>query len=142
MLDLVSAPPSNPVKDQRKQQLISATASCIYQYGLAGTTIQKVTKAASLSAGTVNFYFDSKEKLLIGTLESTRDEFAHTLLPCFESAASPSEKLEQAVALYFDEEICDPNKIAVWHAFSSASGDRAEYHRICGELEHKLYQPV
>jgi len=138
MLELIKEPDSSLIKDTRKQQLIDATISCIYKHGLAGTTIAKVTKTASLSTGTVNFYFDTKERLLLGTLRSIRDEFHHALVQGIDKDLQPAAVLQQMINVHFDPEICRPEKIAVWHAFSSASRTRADYHSLCGELDRHL----
>ena len=138
MLKELSTSPHNPAKDARKQQLIDATMRCIHQHGLAGTTVSKVTKAAQLSSGIVNFYFQTKDKLLLGTLIAIRDEFEREILHSIPKKESPSAVLEHVIDVHFNPSICRPEKIAVWHAFSSARRTREDYNEICGELETKL----
>lgn len=132
----------NPVKDARKQQLVNATMECIYHHGLAGTTVSKVTRAANLSGGIVNFYFQSKEKLLLGTLIAIRDEFEHEMLHSIRLEESPAVVLERVIDVHFNPAICRPDKIAVWHAFSSARRTREDYNKICGDLEAKLEELI
>ncbi len=138
MLKGAKATRQNPAKDARKQQLIDATVDCIYQYGLERTTVSRVTKAANLSGGIVNFYFQSKDKLLLGTLIAIRDEFEQEILQSTRKEDSPVTALARLIDVHFNPAICRPEKIAVWHAFSSARRTRDEYNKICGSLEQKL----
>jgi phenylpropionate dioxygenase-like ring-hydroxylating dioxygenase large terminal subunit/AcrR family transcriptional regulator len=142
MLNLPSETSQNPAKDARKQQLIDATIACIHQYGLEGTTISRVTKTANLSGGIVNFYFQSKDKLLLGALSAIRDEFAQKILKPAHTENTPEAVLRHIVDVHFDPIICQPDKIAVWHAFSSARRTRQEYNNICGALETELERLV
>ncbi|MGI9318751.1 MAG: SRPBCC family protein [bacterium] len=130
----------NPAKDARKQQLIDATIDCIYNYGLEQTTISRVTKAAKLSGGIVNFYFQSKDKLLLGTLTSIRDEFEREILQSTSMEHSPADALRHIIDVHFNPSLCRPEKIAVWHAFASARRTREDYNKICGGLENKLME--
>ena len=68
MLDKVKSLPLSS-KDFKKQKLIEATISTISEYGLSKTTISRVTRAANMSAGIVNFHFDSKEALFIAVID-------------------------------------------------------------------------
>jgi phenylpropionate dioxygenase-like ring-hydroxylating dioxygenase large terminal subunit/AcrR family transcriptional regulator len=133
MTDIRLHPQSSDYKDQRRQQLIDATIETISKYGLSKTTVSKVTGEARLSAGIVGFYFDSKEKLLLGTLRALQDELRNYTATVIEKSDPPFETLKAIIDLYFEPVLCDPKKIAVWYAFSSESSARKEYMEICGE---------
>jgi len=120
-------------KDHRRQQLIDATINTISRYGLSKTTVAKVTGEAKLSAGIVGFYFDSKEKLLLGTLRALNDELHQYTADVINKGNPPLETLKGIIDLYFEPALCDSRKIAVWYAFSSESSARKEYMDICGE---------
>ena len=85
MLDKIKVPTQ---KDERRQQLIDGTIHAISKYGLSGTTVQKVATEAGLSVGTIGFYFDGKEKLLLGTLEYLSREFREILEQAFNAAGA------------------------------------------------------
>ncbi len=129
-------------KDQRRQQLINATIKTISHYGLSKTTVSKVTKNANLSAGIVGFYFNSKEQLLIGTLESINEELRREANRVLESYSDPRGALEALIDVYFEPELCNVDKIAVWYAFSSESTARKEYMEICGEHYAVFHQTL
>mgnify|MGYP002640979156 FL=1 len=67
--------PRSLSKQARRKQLIEATIQCIADKGLSGTTMADVTQRAGLSLGIVNLHFQSKEKLLIETLNFISDEY-------------------------------------------------------------------
>ncbi len=129
----LTSPASASPKDRRKQQLIDATISCISEYGLSNTTVAKVAKAAGLSTGIVNFYFNSKEQLLLGTLRALSQEYAQAVELAFAFSDQPAEVLSDVIRANFDAQICSPEKIAVWYAFSGESRARREYMSICRE---------
>ena len=65
-------------KEVRRQQLIEATLEVIAEKGVSGTTLAEVARTASLSVGTVNLHFDSKENLLKSTLQYLSEELQST----------------------------------------------------------------
>lgn len=77
---LVSAPYGGAmrrpeVEALRRAQIIAAARECISEKGYAATTIRDVALAAGVSTGTVNYYFSSKEALLVSALEDLAAEF-------------------------------------------------------------------
>ena len=139
MLENTGARSGGPVRDARRQQLIDATIQCIYRYGLEKTTISKVTAEARLSAGIVNFHFESKEKLLLGVLRAVRDEFHQQIIESTGPTDKAAAALERIIDVHFTPSICSPEKIAVWHAFAGAGRTRADYNQICGDLDHAMH---
>ncbi|MEM7195791.1 MAG: SRPBCC family protein [Pseudomonadota bacterium] len=128
--------------DFRRQQLISATTRCISQYGLSGTTISRVTQEANLSNGIVNFYFDGKLNLLLGTLASLHEEFQSDLNRVMQTHSDPAACLTALIDFHFSSKHCDADKIAVWHAFSSDSAHRQAYMETYGKHEEEYLKTL
>ena len=63
-------------KALRREQLINATIDSLALRGYAATTLADVADGAGLSRGIVNFHFESKEKLLVETLQFLSDEYS------------------------------------------------------------------
>src|SRR3954462_6061063 len=63
-------------KETRQQQLIEATIDSLAKRGYSETTMADVADGAGLSRGFVNFHFESKEKLLVATLQYMADEYS------------------------------------------------------------------
>ena len=120
----------------RRQQLIDATIRAIGEYGLSRTTVVRVTEIAALSPGIVNFYFKSKDALLLATLRFLVQEFESALYPAIDSVRDDVEAaLLVVIERWFDPVLANPSKVAVWYAFWSESQTRQEYLDLCGDSD-------
>ncbi|MDA0796631.1 MAG: TetR family transcriptional regulator C-terminal domain-containing protein [Proteobacteria bacterium] len=129
--ELNKIPRSLP-KQARRKQLIEATIQCIADKGLSGTTMADVTQRAGLSLGIVNLHFQSKEKLLIETLNFISDEYTSGLNKIFNNQRLNTEqKILAHINFDFSREIIDRNKLAVWFAFWGETKSRPAYFSIC-----------
>ncbi len=137
--DITPAPDSTPTRpplssrDRRKLQLMDATRQSISEYGLSNTTLARVAAAAGLSTGIVNFYFTSKQQLLLETLRELSREYREAMELAFEFNRSPVEILSGVIRVHFARQICTPEKVAVWYAFAGESRARRDYLTICRE---------
>jgi TetR/AcrR family transcriptional repressor of bet genes len=133
-----------PARAARRQELIAAAIASISEHGLSRTTVSKVAQAAGLSQGIVNFYFESKEALLLATLEHVESEFERVRRTALARAGNaPERRLDAIVEATFDPSVCNPRFTAVWNAFWGEAGARADYMRVCAgrevaELEETL----
>jgi len=132
-----------PRDARRRRELIEATITSIARYGLSGTTVAKVAKLAGLSTGIVNFYFQSKQALLLATLEHVDREFDLRQQETLERAGQdPVQLLEAMIEVDFDPDVCDHDRIAVWAAFWGESSARDDYMRVCGARSAALQQQI
>ena len=92
-----------PRDARRRRELIEATITSIARHGLSRTTVAKVAKIAGLSTGIVNFYFHSKQALLLATLEHVDREFELRQQEALERAGEdPVQLLEAMIEVDFD----------------------------------------
>ncbi len=132
-----------PRDARRRRELIEATITSIARHGLSGTTVAKVAEIAGLSTGIVNFYFHSKQALLLATLEYVDQEFELRQQEALERAGEdPVQLLEAMIEVDFDPEVCDPRRIAVWTAFWGEASGRADYMRVCGARGAAMEQRI
>ncbi len=123
-------------RSARRQQLIDAAMSSIAEHGLANTTVARVAEAAGLSQGIMNFYFESKQALLIATLEYVESEFQRVRQDAKRSAAkTPEAQLDAIVEATFDPAVCNPRYLDVWDAFWGEACARADFNRVCSTHE-------
>ena len=61
---------SEEAKDERRQALLSAALDEFFEKGFAATRIDDVAKRANLSKGALYLYFESKDALFQGLIES------------------------------------------------------------------------
>ena len=128
---------------RRRRELIEATINSIARHGLSKITIAKVAKIAGLSTGIVNFYFHSKQALLLATLETVDREFELRQEEALERAGEdPVQLLEAMIEVDFDPDVCDPRRIAVWAAFWGEATGRADYLRVCGDRSAAMEQKI
>lgn len=125
-------------KEIRKQQLIEATIDSLARRGYAETTLANVADGAKLSRGIVNFHFESKEKLLIATLQFMADEYAQHWSTALEKAgASAAERIWALVAADFNRKMTTKRKLAAWCAFWGEAKSRPTYQALCGARDLK-----
>jgi len=123
-------------KETRQQQLIEATIDSLAKRGYSDTTLANVADGAKLSRGIVNFHFESKEKLLVATLQYMSDEYAGHWNAALEKAdKSAASSLWALVNADFDRKICTRRKLAAWCAFWGEAKSRPTYQALCGSSD-------
>ena len=129
-------------KEVRRRQLIEATIDSLAKRGYAETTMADVADGAGLSRGIVNFHFESKEKLLVATLQHMYDEYAaHWRAALRKAGDNPADQLRALVAADFDRSICNKRKLAAWCAFWGEAKSRPTYQALSGARD-AAYQSV
>jgi AcrR family transcriptional regulator len=129
-------------KEVRQLQLIEATIDSLAKRGYAETTMADVADGAGLSRGIVNFHFESKEKLLIATLQHMYDEYsAHWRAALQKAGDDPARQLQQLVWADFDRSICNKRKLAAWLAFWGEAKSRPTYQSLSSSRDN-YYQQV
>ncbi|MDC0172282.1 GNAT family N-acetyltransferase [Gammaproteobacteria bacterium] len=128
---------------ERRNLLIDATITAIAEFGLSKLTLAKISSIAGLTAGTVNFHFDSKESLLLETLNFVSEEFDRGIANALKNAGpDPAKRLAAIIDASLDPEITEHRKMAVWHAFDSESRGREDYQRIRGALDKQNFKLI
>ena len=134
-----SKPPRALPKEVRKEQLIRATIKCIAGHGLSGVTLALVTREAGLSMGIANLHFESKEKLLLETLQWVTAEYAAGQAAILENAQYPTTaaRIEALLQFDFSPAVIDKNKLAVWFGFLGEARSRPTYRRNCSRQDRE-----
>lgn len=123
-------------KEIRRKQLIDATMRAIGRYGYASLTLTHVAGEAGLSPGIVNFYFKSKDQLLIATLENIAEEYNGLWQGAIaKGKVSPAAGLEAIIDADFHAAICNPEKVSVWYAFWAEARNKSAYQTLVMGLE-------
>jgi len=129
------------VKEIRRKQLIDATIRAIGRYGYASTTLTHVAGEAGLSPGIVNFYFKSKDQLLLATLEQIVDEYSAFWQQALNKGkVAPASGLEAMIDADFHQSVCNPEKISIWYAFWAEAGNNPAYQGLVQRLETDYIQ--
>jgi TetR/AcrR family transcriptional repressor of bet genes len=128
------------IKELRRVQLIEATIDTLARHGFAEFTLAQVADAAGLSQGIVNFYFHSKEALLVETLKFMEAEYEQFWTAAVRKAGPrAADKLAAMIAADFDPVMTSRKKVTVWYAFWGEARWRPEYLKICQSLSEAYF---
>lgn len=125
--------PRKASRQIRRQQLIEATIVALAEKGQARLKLQDVAEAAGLSYGLVNFYFETKEKLLEETLRYMAAEYRANWQEALVNAGDkPARQLNALIQADFNEKIYSPARLMAWCTFWGEAQSRPYYQRECG----------
>lgn len=131
------------IQQERRTLLIDATITAIAEYGLSKLTLARISSIAGLTAGTVNFHFDSKETLLLETLNYVSEEFDQSIAKALrQSGSNPDKRLAAIINATLDPNTTEHRKMAVWYAFDSERQAREDYQQICGTRDRENFKLV
>jgi TetR/AcrR family transcriptional repressor of bet genes len=134
---------NEPIRDRRRGALIKATIAVIARHGASGTTVERVARKAGVSAGLMNFHFDSKERLFRETFRHLSEEYEDVWQQNLRSAGSdPRARLRQMVQSNFDHRIFTREKLAVWFTFWSDAQLRDRYRAAATRIERRYTEAI
>ncbi|HWA43497.1 MAG TPA: transcriptional regulator BetI [Hypericibacter adhaerens] len=129
------------IKEIRRTQLIEATIDMIARHGFAALTLADIAKAAHLSSGIVNFYFRSKEELLIATFRHLAAGYERSIEQALARAGDdPAEQLAAVIEADSDPRVAGRKHVTVWYAFWGEARWRPEYLEVCAEISDRFYR--
>jgi TetR/AcrR family transcriptional repressor of bet genes len=130
------------VKDKRKQQLIEANITSIARRGLEGTTIAHVSEGADMSRGIVNFYFTSKENMMVETLAFLAEEYTSAWQGALEAKKQQTQAavahIEVILRTLLGDKLCSTRRMSVWTAFMGAAATHTPYAKIIRSMDDTL----
>lgn len=128
------------LKEARRVQLMEATIDCIAARGFADLTLADVARTAGLSVGIVNFYFKSKDALLIETLRHLVDDYIKQTNDNFRTAGpGAAAQVEAMIESDFHRAVANRKKVTVWYAFWGETRWRPEFLKICQVLSDTFH---
>ena len=123
------------IKHLRRGQLIEATIDTIARHGFRKTTLSQVAKRAKLSQGIVNFYFKTKDGLLLETLEFLAEEYeARWKRAVAASGPDPVAALDAIIETDLGRKVCNLRKVSVWVAFWGEVRSQPGFRKLCSKL--------
>jgi TetR/AcrR family transcriptional regulator, transcriptional repressor of bet genes len=129
------------LKEARKVQLMEATIDCIAARGFADLTLADVARAAGLSVGIVNFYFRSKDVLLIETLRHLVADYVQQTNENIRSAGTTAAaQIDAMIESDFHRTIANRKRVTVWYAFWGETRWRPEFLKICQQLSDSFHE--
>lgn len=106
--------------DVRRQALIEATARCLAEKGVGGTSVRAICAQAGVSSGLLTHYFDGVDALVLATYADVGAKVSAAIDSAVEAAgADPRDRLRACLQANFHAPILDPDLLATWIAFWS-----------------------
>jgi TetR/AcrR family transcriptional repressor of bet genes len=125
-----------------RSRLVEATIESIAWDGLAGASVESITRRAGVSRGLVRHYFGSKGTLLAEAFGRLADGYREMLGMGRASGEadglSPESRLRDAILPMFDRLEGGPTRQYAWFGFWALARSDAEIERI----NHVLYEDV
>ena len=103
----------------RRAQLIDATCESIFQFGLADTTIIKISRLAGVSTGIIGHYFGGKNELVEATMRKILIDLGEAVSTRVHQAATPRQKIWAIIEGNFSHHQTSPRFVTSWLAFWS-----------------------
>ncbi|MBZ9737907.1 MULTISPECIES: TetR family transcriptional regulator C-terminal domain-containing protein [unclassified Mesorhizobium] len=119
---------------RRRQSLIEAAITVIARKGLPGMTLADVAREAGCGYGLVSFHFETKERLLLASLDALVEEYRAAWHARSDAHADAAAKLEALIDLDLGSDVGDERHIAVWTAFWAETPRNADYKTRFSEL--------
>ena len=101
----------------RRRQLIDATIVSIGRYGLADTTVQRISREAGVSSGIIHHYFGGKNELLEATMRRLLALLREDVVVQLGKARTLEERITAIVASNFAVSQFQRGVITAWLAF-------------------------
>ncbi len=132
----------------RHAQLIEATLTCVHRYGLADTTIAKISREAGVSSGIISHYFGGKDGLLEASMRQMLRDLGAGVAARATGAGSAREHLHAIIEGNFAFEQVAPRSVTTWLAFwaqamhvpALARLQRVNMRRLQSNLRYHLRQ--
>lgn len=136
--------PKVNVKDKRRQQLIEANIASIAKRGFTETTITHISEGAGMSRGIVNFYFTTKESMMLATCRYIVEEYTNAWKEALAQSKdkTPLGRMRALVNASFHKSICSEKRLAVWAAFCGHAATHQEYRKVLAKYDAEHHKAI
>ena len=142
MTDSVGRPrATRQYSEDRRQELLAATMSCLARLGPRATTGREICRQAGVSHGLLRHYFANPENLLLETYQQLCDQ---SLARLEEELNSPSDNpwttMERLFGVLFAEKWVNSDTMGAWIAFWNLVHCNQDFAQIQEAYRQKLLQ--
>ena len=129
--------------DVRRQALIEATARCLAEKGIGGTSVRAICARAGVSSGLLTHYFPGVDALILATYVDVGARVSAALDAAIASAGNdPRDRLRACLLANLRPPVLDPDLLATWIAFwslvTSDPAIAAVHADVYGGTRHQL----
>jgi len=122
-------------REQRRKDILAAAETLFARKGYDSTSIEEIAGLAEVSPGTVYFYFENKEDLLLSLVKTIGFELRQHIGGVYRKAQSANKGMDEVGFAYFNE-FClrFPEKLSIFFRESAGrSGPVEEQRKIVFE---------
>lgn len=138
------------IEQIRRRDLIEAAYQCFLEHGLNGMTMARIGEQAGMSHGIVNYYFKSKDELILAVVRKANFLIIQDTARRLRQAASPRARISAVIAGNFPVDLFTRDVARAWASYYAAIGrqpdlermQRAVDARLASNLIHALTQLV
>jgi AcrR family transcriptional regulator len=123
--------------EPRRRQIIDGLRAAILKHGLAEASVQRIAKEAGLPAGLVHHYFESKEDLLIATVDQVVEEVRSPLRAELD-VLDPERALARGLDFLFIELPADRTRSVLFAEIGVAALRRPQLRRRFADLDAEI----
>ena len=129
--------------DERRQNLLEATARCLASRGAAGVSVRAICAEAGVSPGLLRHYFAGVSETIAETYRWTGARVADALDEAVAAAGpEPHARLVAYLTASFRRPIADPELLATWLAFWSLTRSDAAIAAIHAQIYGDFRQDI
>lgn len=128
-------------QDERRRQLVEATAAAVGERGLSGLRLKDIADHAGLSIGSVLYYYPDLDALLVEVHQQAVDQFYWARVTATQAEPDPLRRLVVAVEEGIPTDVDDPTVRVIYelHLASARDERHASLLTRLWELEVSLY---
>lgn len=126
------------ISDIRRAELAEATFLTLQEYGVSGTTIQRVSQRAGMSHGLVHHYFKTKSDMLEAAVKLTNRRLTDEVLLLLKQAEGPRERLDAVIRGNFAPSIYTREVAQAWASCCGEAAFNPRFGRIMHMIERRL----
>lgn len=104
-------------EDQRRQDLVDATLTCIATLGMERTTVREIAIKAGVTAGLIRHYFASKDELVLAAYTQYVEQITVQSRVAVDMSADPLQRLAAFVRTSLTPPVVDQTKLSLWAGF-------------------------
>jgi AcrR family transcriptional regulator len=128
-------------QDERRRQLVAATAAAIGEHGLSGLRLKHIADQAGLSIGSVLYYYPDLDALLVEVHGEAVRQFYWARVNATEAEPDPVRRLVVAVEHGIPDDVDDPTVRVIYELHLASARDERHASQLTRlwELEVSLY---
>lgn len=126
------------ISEIRRRELAEATLLTMQEFGVKGTTVQRVSERAGLSHGLVHHYFKSKADMMEAAVRLTNRLITDEVLRLRKAAKTPHERINAVIEGNFAPSVFSRETVQAWASCSGEAAFNERFARTIRMVERRL----